>query len=44
MDTNGASGTGDIEGKTVRARGEEAGRRPSFNKHEWWNALSERVF
>jgi hypothetical protein len=32
--TNGASGTSDIEGKAARARGEEAGKRPSFKLRE----------
>jgi hypothetical protein len=29
---NGANGISDIEGKAARARGEGAGKRPSFNE------------
>ena len=35
---NGANGISDIEGKAARARGEGAGKRPSFNRG---NGLSE---
>lgn len=34
MDTNGARGASDKEGKAARARGEGAGKRPRFNSHQ----------